>query len=137
MVKIREIVKIDDRGRIVIPGSTRKVMKIGPGTNLLMIADDSNNEITLTPFLGNDAKPVKMQIIMRDQQGALAKIAQIIGDLGINLLSEEAHILKKGEQAEWMVIADLATMKASRTLEQIRQEIMESGVVDDVVLEKY
>nr|MDO8116935.1 hypothetical protein [Candidatus Sigynarchaeota archaeon] len=137
MVKIREIVKIDDRGRIVIPGSTRKVMKIGPGTNLLMIADDSKNEIMLTPFLGQDAKPVKMQIIMRDQQGALAKIAQIIGDLGINLLSEEAHILKKGEQAEWMVIADLATMKSIRTLEQIKQEILESGVVDDVVLEMY
>jgi AbrB family looped-hinge helix DNA binding protein len=131
------VVKVDDRGRIVIPGSTRKVMKLASGTKLMMMVDDEKNEIRLTPFIDQSANPVQMRILMSDTQGALAKIAAAIGDMGINLIYEEAHVLRKGVQAEWQVIADLAPMKEALTLEQIKAHILATKVAQEVEIQKY
>ena len=137
MTKFTELVKVDDRGRIVIPGSTRKVMKLVTGTKLLMEVDDENNEIKLTPFLGQDVKPVKIRLLMTDEKGALAKITTAIGEMGINLLYEEAHVVRKGVQAEWDAIADIASIKEPLDLEQIKERILASKVAIDVSIQKY
>ena len=137
MTKFTELVKVDDRGRIVIPGSTRKVMKLATGTKLLMEVDDENNEIKLTPFLGQDVKPIKIHLTMTDEKGALAKITTLIGELGINLLYEEAHVVRKGVQAEWDAIADIAAIREPLDLEQIKERILATKVAMDVSIQKY
>ncbi len=137
MTKFSEIVKVDDRGRIVIPGSTRKVMKLVSGAKLMMFVDDEKNEIRLTPFLDPNANPVQMRVIMADKQGALAKITAAIGEMGINLTYEEAHVLRKGEQAEWQAIADLTPMKESLNLEEIKARIIATKVALEVEIQKY
>ncbi len=137
MTRFSEVVKVDDRGRIVIPGSTRKVMKLASGTKLMMLVDDETNEIRLTPFIDQNAKPVQMRVIMADTQGALAKITAAIGDMGINLLYEEAHVLRKGMQAEWQAIADLAPMKDALSLEQVKERILATKVAQEVEIQKY
>ena len=137
MTRFTEVVKVDDRGRIVIPGSTRKVMKLASGTRLMMMVDDEKSEIRLTPFIDQSAKPVQIRVLMSDTQGALAKIAAAIGDMGINLIYEEAHVLRKGVQAEWQVIADLAPMKEALTLEQIKARILATKVAQEVEIQKY
>ncbi|MHA1684760.1 MAG: ACT domain-containing protein [Promethearchaeota archaeon] len=131
MAKFSEIVKIDDRGRIVIPGSTRKIMKLAPGTKLLMNVDEERNQIILTPFLGVDVKPIGIRIVMKDKKGALAHVATAISELGINLLLGEAHIVSKGKQAEWSIIADLSTVE-NIALEEIKDKIINSGGADEV-----
>ena len=137
MTRFTEVVKVDDRGRIVIPGSTRKVMKLNSGTKLMMMVDDEKNEIRLTPFIDQNAKPVQMRVIMADTQGALAKITAAVGDMGINLLYEEAHVLRKGVQAEWQAIADLAPMKEVLSLEQVKARILDTKVAQEVEIQKY
>ncbi|MEX2719153.1 MAG: hypothetical protein Q6370_022885 [Candidatus Sigynarchaeota archaeon] len=136
-MKFTEIVRVDDRGRIVIPGSTRKVMRLVSGAKLMMFVDDEKNEIRLTPFIDPNANPVQMRVIMADKQGALAKITAVIGEMGINLTYEEAHILRKGEQAEWQAIADLAPMKESLSLEEIKARILATKVALEVEIQKY
>ncbi|MFX0098807.1 MAG: hypothetical protein ACFFCS_04440 [Candidatus Hodarchaeota archaeon] len=128
MTKITEIVKIDDRGRIVIPGSARKVMSLVPNTKLLMTVDE--NEITLVPFLGTDSDPIRIRIKFSDERGSLAKIATKISELGINLLVGEAHFIRKGLFAEWNLIADLSTMDEPKTLEEISEKIKENGALE-------
>ncbi len=137
MTRFSEVVKVDDRGRIVIPGSTRKVMKLASGTKLMMLVDDEANEIRLTPFIDQNANPVQMRIIMADTQGALAKITAAIGDMGINLLYEEAHVLRKGVEAEWQAIADLAPMKEALSMEQVKARILATKVAHQVEIQKY
>lgn len=130
MTKIIEVVNIDDRGRIVIPGSARKMMKVVPNTKLLMTVDDQANEITLVPFLGTDSKPMRMRIKFSDERGSLARIATSISDLGINLLVGEAHFIRKGVHAEWNIIGDLATMDEEKSLEEIKEHIMKEGAIE-------
>jgi uncharacterized protein with ACT and thioredoxin-like domain len=112
-------------------------MKLASGTKLMMMVDDEKNEIRLTPFIDQNANPVQMRIIMADTQGALAKITAVIGEMGINLLYEEAHVLRKGVQAEWQAIADLAPMKESLSLEQIKARILATKVAQEVEIQKY
>jgi AbrB family looped-hinge helix DNA binding protein len=137
VTKFSEVVKVDDRGRIVIPGSTRKVMKLAAGTKLIMMVDDEKNEIRLTPFIDQNANPVQIRVVMADTQGALAKITAIIGEMGINLLYEEAHVVSKGVKAEWQCIADLAPMKQALTMDQIKARIKESKTALEVEIQKY
>jgi AbrB family looped-hinge helix DNA binding protein len=137
MTRFSEVVKVDDRGRIVIPGSTRKVMKLASGTKLMMLVDDEANEIRLTPFIDQNANPVQMRVIMADTQGALAKITAAVGDMGINLLYEEAHVLRKGVEAEWQAIADLAPMKEALSMEQVKARILATKVAHKVEIQKY
>ncbi|MEX2757315.1 MAG: hypothetical protein Q6365_018200 [Candidatus Sigynarchaeota archaeon] len=107
------------------------------GAKLMMFVDDEKNEIRLTPFIDPNANPVQMRVIMADKQGALAKITAVIGEMGINLTYEEAHILRKGEQAEWQAIADLAPMKESLSLEEIKARILATKVALEVEIQKY
>lgn len=136
-MQFSEVVKVDDRGRIVIPGSTRKVMKLTSGTKLMMLVDDEKNEIKLTPFIDQNANPVQLRVLMSDTQGALAKITAAIGEMGINLLYEEAHVLRKGVQAEWQAIADLAPMKEQLGIDQVKARIMATKVAQQVDIQKY
>jgi len=74
---------------------------------------------------------------MSDVQGALAKITSAIGEMGINLLYEEAHVVRKGVQAEWDAIADLATLKEQLDIDQIKERILATQVALDVSILKY
>jgi hypothetical protein len=112
-------------------------MKLASGTKLMMLVDDEKNEIRLTPFIDQNANPVQIRVIMSDTQGALAKITAAIGDMGINLLYEEAHVLRKGVQAEWQAIADLAPMKETLSLEQVKARIAATKVAQQVEIQKY
>ena len=137
MPKYSEIVKIDDRGRIVIPGATRKIMKLTPGTNLLMTVDDETNQITLTPFMGNETKPIRIRIVLKDQKGALAKVATVLSEIGINLLLGEAHIIRKGVYAEWSIVADLGTAENEVSLEDLKEQIIKSGGAVEVEFHEF
>ncbi|MHA1792647.1 MAG: ACT domain-containing protein [Promethearchaeota archaeon] len=132
MAKFSEVVKVDDRGRIVIPGVTRKVLKLRPGTKLLMTVDDESNQIIMVPFLGKDSHPIKIRILMKDQSGSLAKIATVISELGINLLFGEARIIRKGVYAEWTIVADLGSSEDETSLEAIKERIMKSEAAIEV-----
>lgn len=114
-------------------------MRLATGTKLLMEVDvdDEKNEIKLTPFLGPDAKPVKIHVVMADVQGALARITAAIGEMGINLLYEEAHVVRKGVQAEWDAVADIAAINESLDLDQIKERILASKVALDVTIQKF
>lgn len=134
---IEETVRIDDRGRIVIPGSVRKVLRLAPGAELLMQCDDELNQIILAPFFGKDTQPIKIRVLMSDVQGAMAKIATVVGNMGINLLQNEARIVTKGSTAEWISVADISKMKNALSLDQVKARILESDAAIEVDIEKY
>ncbi|MHA1371241.1 MAG: AbrB/MazE/SpoVT family DNA-binding domain-containing protein [Promethearchaeota archaeon] len=130
MTRFSEIVKIDDRGRIVIPGYARKMLNLKVGSKILMIVDDKTNRIILTPFLGEDSKPIRARIRLQDEPMSLARVAMAIGKLGINLILGEAHTIHKGIYAEWSIVADISTMKEEKSLEEIAQIMREAGALE-------
>ena len=105
-MKHTEILKVDSRGRIVIPRSMRKSLGLGENAQIMAISDSENKEIKLIPLpFTNEGSFMKIQIFINDESGSLARIASIFGELGLSLLYGETVVIKKGEQAEWTVIS--------------------------------
>ena len=124
MGKETEILKIDSRGRIVIPRTMRKSLGLKENSQIMMISDSDAKEIKIIPLPFSEEKSfIRLRIYIEDKAGALAKIAAIFGELGISLLYGEAVVIKKGVEAEWNVLAPVTDMP----LEQLKSELREKG----------
>jgi len=125
ITKLSEIVRVDSRGRIIIPSSLRSGLGLSEGTYLMLVADLDKKEATLVPFAHAGAKLAEFQIGFGDSPGALAKAAASLAELGVDLLSSQSRTLRRGELAEWYVIGDVSTCRVGivelqRTLEKER-----------------
>jgi len=94
---------IDNRGRIVIPLSIRKVLGLRENSQLMLIADSETKEMKISP-VGIKGDSLKFRILMKDEAGALAKIATTFGNHGISLVYGESLIIEKDKTAMWTVI---------------------------------
>lgn len=97
------ILTIDNRGRIVIPMMVRKSLGLKDNSQLMLVADSELKEIKITP-IGIEGRYFKYRIIMKDEIGALAKIATTFGKYEISLVHGESVILEKGKTGIWTVI---------------------------------
>jgi AbrB family looped-hinge helix DNA binding protein len=102
-VKEVRILTIDNRGRIVIPMMARRSLGLKDNSQLMLVADSELKEIKITP-IGIEGEFFKYRIIMKDEAGALAKIATTFGKYEISLIHGESVILEKGKTGIWTVI---------------------------------
>ena len=99
------ILTIDNRGRIVIPMIVRRSLGLKDNMQLMLVADSELKEIKITPIgIEGEGKYFKYRITMKDEAGALAKIATTFGNYGISLIHGESVILEKGKTVIWTVI---------------------------------
>jgi len=125
-----EIVRIDSRGRVTMPSSIRDAVKLSEGMYVILVADLDKREVRIVPFADPEAKLVEFQVSFADIPGALAKAADAIAKQGVDLLSSESRTLRRGESAEWIVIADVSRCKCK--LKELEQKVVESGAAKEV-----
>ena len=105
-VKETEILKIDSRGRIVIPRSMRKALGLKENSHIMLISDSDENELRIIPLpFSDDQAFMRIKIIIADEPGALSQISKVFGELGLSLLYGQTVVIKKGKIAEWSVIS--------------------------------
>ncbi len=132
-MKKSEIVKVDSRGRVVIPRPMRQMLGIKRESQIMIISDEDNpTELRIIPLLySNDQSFLKLRIIIPDEAGALAKIANVFGDLGISLLHGQTTVIKKGIDAEWEVISPVPEMP----IEELKQKLLDVGGAKRIIVE--
>ncbi|MFQ5999414.1 MAG: ACT domain-containing protein [Candidatus Bathyarchaeia archaeon] len=118
-----EIVRIDSRGRVTMPSSIRDAVRLSEGMYVMLIADLDKKEVRIVPFADPEARLVEFRITFADVPGALAKVASVLAGQGVDLLSSESRTLRRGESAEWFVIADVSKCKCK--LEELVQIMVE------------
>lgn len=124
-MKETEILKLDKRGRIVIPRIMRKSLGLTDSSQLMAISDSDTKEIRIIPLqLVDDQIYIKLKITIPDQSGSLARIANAFGNHNISLVYGETVIVKKGVEAEWTVIAP---QKPDLSLEKLKEILMNEG----------
>jgi AbrB family looped-hinge helix DNA binding protein len=128
-VRLTEIVKVDSKGRVTIPLVVREALNIIEGMNLILIADAERREIILTPLPGGAEKLYEFRIEFKDIPGALAKISSKLAQLKADLIVTQCTTVKRGENAECIIIADLS--KAEKSPEDIKNEV---ASIDEVHL---
>ena len=134
-MRMTEIVRIDSRGRITMPSHLREAVRLSEGMYVMLIADLDEKEVRIVPFADPEAKLVEFRIAFSDMPGALAKAANILAMMGVDLLSSESRTLRRGKSAEWVVVADVSRCKCK--LEELEQKIIEGGAAKEVKSRSY
>lgn len=120
-MRLTEIVKVDSKGRVTIPLVVREALNIIEGMNLILIADADRREIILTPLPSEAEKLYELRIEFKDVPGALAKISSKIAELKGDIVVSQCTSVKRGENAECIMIVDLS--KSDKTHEDVKNEL--------------
>jgi AbrB family looped-hinge helix DNA binding protein len=129
-MRMTEIVRIDSRGRVTMPSSIRDAVRLSEGMYVILIADLDEKEVRIVPFADPEAKLVEFRITFADVPGTLAKAADVLARQGVDLLSSESRTLRRGESAEWIVIADVSKCKCK--LGELERKVVEEGAAKEV-----
>ncbi len=134
-MSLTEVVRVDTRGRVTMPSSIRDAVKIAEGMYVILVADLDKREVRIVPFADPEAKLVEFHITFGDVPGALAKVADTLASQGVDLLSSESRTLRRGESAEWIVVADVSKCKCK--LKELEQKITESGAAKEAKIRSF
>jgi bifunctional DNA-binding transcriptional regulator/antitoxin component of YhaV-PrlF toxin-antitoxin module len=118
----------------VIPNEFRESLNLKEGDEVLMSLDSKTDTLTISPIYGELIDLVKMEIEFGDTPGCLAKIAQKIADIKIDLIMTESKSSQRGKKARWDIIADIS--KCSLSENDIKQLFLQSGFVESISILK-
>jgi len=129
-MRMTEVVRVDSRGRVTMPSSIRDAVRLSEGMYVILVADLDKREVRIVPFADPEAKLVEFRVTFADIPGALAKAADALAKQGVDLLSSESRTLRRGESAEWIVVADVSRCKCK--LKELEQKVVEAGAAKEV-----
>ena len=124
MAHDQEIVRVDSKGRVTIPAYMRGDLGMREGAYTSVRINREENTLTIGLFAGAKAKLVEIRIRIQDRPGALARVARTLSELSVDLLSSTSRTLKKGDLAEWVVVADFS--QSSKSPEDIKKRVLEN-----------
>ena len=134
-MRMTEIVRIDSRGRVTMPSSIRDAVGLSEGMYVMLIAHLDKKEVRIVPFADPEAKLIEFHVKFADIPGALAKTAEILAKQGVDLLSSESRTLRRGESAEWIIIADISKCKCE--LEKLERKVVEDRAAKEAKLRSF
>jgi len=131
---MNSIIKLDTRGRLVIPNEFRETLDLKEGDNVLLSLDSKNNTIIVSPIYGKENNLVKIDIEFSDKPGSLAKIADKLAELNIDLIMTESKSFERGTKARWNIIADIS--KTNQSIENIKKLVLKTGFAESMSIQK-
>jgi bifunctional DNA-binding transcriptional regulator/antitoxin component of YhaV-PrlF toxin-antitoxin module len=98
------IVKVDSKGRILIPVQFRCDMGVEEGTEMIIVPDDQNNHFKILPIAKDSTAELRM--MLSNMPSSLASVADALSANSFNILVSESR--RMGEDlTEWRIIVDL------------------------------
>ncbi len=102
------IVRLDSKGRIIIPYHIRELLDIEEGAEFVILSH-ATGEIKMLPLV--KGKTAELNAHIEDSPGTLAKMTEILAKNRINIIMSQSKILEKGHLAEWHSIVDVSEAK--------------------------
>ena len=125
---MNSLIRLDTRGRLVIPNEFRESLDLKEGDNVLISLDSKTNTITISPIYGEDNNLVKMEIEFGDTPGCLAKIASKLAELNVDLIMTESKSFERVTKARWDIVADIS--KTDFSAKQLKEELLKTNFVE-------
>jgi AbrB family looped-hinge helix DNA binding protein len=108
------VVKLDNKGRIIIPFHIRDYLGLREGTELL-VTNNEKRELKILPLM--NGKTCEINVMLSDTPGSLAKIITTIEKHGVDVLRSTSQTIEKGKLAEWIAMVDMSECKDTKKLE--------------------
>lgn len=99
------IVKLDSKGRLLIPYHIRELLDIADGSQFVIMSN-YNGEIKLLPLIKGRTSEVR--ILLEDKPGNLTQITKVLAKANIDIILSQMKVLERGHLAEWHAIVDMA-----------------------------
>jgi len=131
-LRTSEVVRIDAKGRIIIPMNFRQIFGLKEGMYVQLNANLDEKELQIIPFADPNARLMEFRITLTDKPGALAQAAQVLAEANVNLLSTESRTTKKDENAEWIAVGDVS--KINVDLDTLRKSLSRSDKIRGAIL---
>lgn len=131
---MNSIIRLDTRGRLVIPNEFREALDLKEGDNILLSLDSKTNTINISPLYGEEEYLIKMEIKFGDKPGSLAKIATALAELKVDLIMTESKSYERGTKARWDIIADIS--KSNLSIPEIKNELINTGFMEEASIKQ-
>lgn len=109
--EVYDFTTMDSKSRVTIPLKIRKLLGLSEGMKFIIIANTSRKEIKIIPLVELRASVYRLRIVMSDRPGVLARAASLLAEENVDLLMTESRTIRRGELAEWVIMADLSNCK--------------------------
>ncbi|MEM3046554.1 MAG: ACT domain-containing protein [Candidatus Bathyarchaeia archaeon] len=133
-MRMVEILKLDTKGRVSLPAKLRDGLGLREGMYIMAIADLETRNVRLTPFADPEARLIQLRIGLADMPGSLARVAKVLAEANIDLLSTESATLERGQRAEWRAVADAS--KCPIPLNELKSLILKDGAAKTVEVQE-
>jgi bifunctional DNA-binding transcriptional regulator/antitoxin component of YhaV-PrlF toxin-antitoxin module len=120
------IMKLDSKGRLLIPVQMRKKLDAVEGTEVMLLSDEENREIRIVPLV--KGRNAEIKILLTGIPESLAMVANTLASHKMNILVSESKTIVRGKMAQWDVIVDTS----SGDLERLGDELKTSKFVKNV-----
>ena len=102
------IVKLDSKGRLLVPFHIREYLDLKDGAEFIIV-NNEKKEMRILPLV--KGKTAEIRILMNDSPGSLAKIVDKLAEEGVDILMSQSKTIERGELAEYHAIADISNCK--------------------------
>ena len=99
-----------------------------------MSLDTKTNTLTISPIYGKADNLIKIEIEFDDKPGSLAKLAEALAKINIDLIMTESKSFQRGSKARWYIIADIT--KCPYGVNEIKETLLQSHSVESVSIAK-
>jgi AbrB family looped-hinge helix DNA binding protein len=131
---MNSIIRLDTRGRLVIPTEFRETLDLKEGDEVLMSLDAKTNTLIISPIYGKADNLVKIEIEFDDKPGSLAKLAETLAKINIDLIMTESKSFQRGTKARWSIIADIT--KCPYGMNEIKKTLLQNHSVESASITK-
>ncbi|MDP2717564.1 MAG: hypothetical protein Q8P02_02365 [Candidatus Micrarchaeota archaeon] len=120
-------VKIDSRGRIVLPQHFREFLGLKENDSAYAVLDEKNRQHKIQAAAEKGL--VYLEIELEDAPGSLARAAAALEKEGVDLVATESHSTLRGKKAVWRVTGHCAKSPAElkKRLENRGLAVAKSG----------
>jgi AbrB family looped-hinge helix DNA binding protein len=112
-VKNFNIVKLDSKGRLLVPYHIRELFDLDDGDEFVIITN-SNREIKMLPLVKGNSAELTLQV--EDSPGSLAKITRTLAKFNASIILSQLKVIERGHLAEWHAFLDLTDSKNFRKM---------------------
>ena len=126
------IIRVDSKGRVLIPIHIRKLMDTNEGTEMVIIPDNEKKQARILPLIKD--KTAEFRMMMNDVPGSLAQVANIFVEYNIDIIMSQSRTLMRGKLAEWDIIADIS--ECNGNIKQLKNTLLTSKLIKSVELMK-
>lgn len=131
---MNSIIRLDTRGRLVIPNEFRETLNLKEGDEVLLSLDTKTNSLVISPIYGKSGNLAKIEIEFDDKPGSLAKLAETLAKINIDLVMTESKSFQRGKKARWYIIADMT--KCPYGSNEIKKTLLQNHSVESVSITK-